>query len=109
MPASMISAATGCNAYVVGSSIAIVATGPIPGSTPISVPSITPMNAYRRLTGFSATPKPRARWLRSSMECGASAGELGPDRQLQMQADNEYADRQRRQEDAGDDRFFRAE
>ena len=43
MPASMISADTGGSAYVVGSSIASVATGPMPGSTPISVPISTPM------------------------------------------------------------------
>ena len=41
----MISADTGCSAYVVGSSIAIVATGPMPGSTPISVPSSEPISA----------------------------------------------------------------
>ena len=38
----MISADTGGSAYVIGSSIAIVGTGPMPGSTPISVPSSTP-------------------------------------------------------------------
>ena len=41
----MISAATGERLKVIGSSIAIVATGPMPGSTPISVPSITPISA----------------------------------------------------------------
>jgi hypothetical protein len=45
MPASMMSAETGSSAYVVGSNIAIVATGPIPGSTPISVPRSVPTNA----------------------------------------------------------------
>ncbi len=43
MPASMISADTGGRPKVIGSSMAMVATGPIPGSTPISVPSSTPM------------------------------------------------------------------
>jgi len=42
MPASMISADTGGSVNVTGRSIAMVATGPIPGSTPISVPSSTP-------------------------------------------------------------------
>ena len=51
----MISADTGGSAYVVGSSIAIVATGPMPGSTPISVPSSVPISAYIRLIGVSAT------------------------------------------------------
>jgi hypothetical protein len=45
MPASMMSAVTGGSAYVAGSSIAIVATGPMPGSTPISVPTSAPMKA----------------------------------------------------------------
>src|SRR4029450_2380820 len=106
MPASMISADTGCSAYVVGSSIAIVATGPMPGSTPISVPSMQPMNAYMRLTGVKATPKPVARWLRSSMSVPE---ERGPDRQLHAKSDHEDADRKRRQQQPGDDRFLVAE
>ena len=41
---SMISAVVGSlSLKVIGSSIAIVASGPMPGSTPISVPSSTPM------------------------------------------------------------------
>ena len=39
MPASMISADTGSSVKVNGSSMAMVGTGPMPGSTPISVPS----------------------------------------------------------------------
>ena len=39
----MISAATGATLKVSGSSIAMVASGPMPGSTPISVPTSTPM------------------------------------------------------------------
>ena len=38
MPASMMSADVGGTLNVIGSSIAIVASGPMPGSTPISVP-----------------------------------------------------------------------
>jgi hypothetical protein len=49
MPASMISADTGGSAYVAGSSIAMVATGPMPGSTPISVPSRQPMKAVQQV------------------------------------------------------------
>ncbi len=41
----MMSAAIGLRLKVIGSSMAIVATGPTPGSTPISVPSITPISA----------------------------------------------------------------
>ena len=43
MPASMISAETGGSPKVMGSSMAMVASGPRPGSTPMSVPSNTPM------------------------------------------------------------------
>ena len=43
MPASMISAVTGGKTNVIGSSMAIVAVGPRPGSTPIAVPRKTPM------------------------------------------------------------------
>ena len=42
MPASMMSAVTGAKEKVIGSSIAIVAVGPMPGSTPTRVPSSTP-------------------------------------------------------------------
>ncbi len=42
MPASMISADTGGKPNVIGSSMAMVAVGPSPGSTPISVPRKTP-------------------------------------------------------------------
>jgi hypothetical protein len=42
MPASMISAATGGTLKVNGNSIEMVANGPMPGSTPINVPTVTP-------------------------------------------------------------------
>jgi hypothetical protein len=45
MPASMISADSGLRLKVIGSSMAMVATGPMPGRTPISVPRIQPTNA----------------------------------------------------------------
>ena len=59
-----MSAATGERLKVIGSSMAIVATGPMPGSTPISVPSITPISAYSRWIGEIATPKPMIRLLK---------------------------------------------
>src|SRR5215472_9023703 len=100
MPASMMSADTGCNAYVVGSSMAMVATGPMPGRTPISVPTSAPINAYMRLNGVSATPNPVARWLIRSIAAGSARP--GPDRQLQLEADHEHADGERRQQDGAD-------
>ena len=42
MPASMIRAEIGGSVNVIGSSMAMVAVGPSPGSTPISVPRKTP-------------------------------------------------------------------
>jgi hypothetical protein len=60
----MISAATGLRLNVIGSSIAMVATGPMPGSTPIRVPSSTPISAYSRWIGVTATENPRARLLK---------------------------------------------
>src|SRR6266705_3818359 len=66
MPAIMISAPTGGRPNVIGSSIAIVATVPIPGSTPTSVPTSAPSRQNRTFIGENATPKPSARFERSS-------------------------------------------
>ena len=43
MPASMIRAAVGFMPKVRGTSMATVVTGPMPGSTPIAVPTTTPI------------------------------------------------------------------
>src|SRR5262245_22612631 len=67
MPASMISAATGATLKVMGSSIAIVASGPMPGSTPIRVPRKQPMKQYQRFCQVSATLKPNTRLWNSSI------------------------------------------
>src|SRR3954464_15708587 len=88
MPASMISADTGGSAYVAGSSMAMVATGPMPGSTPISVPSRQPMKAYSRLIGVNATPKPIERLEIRSMVF-SPRDEAGPHRELQVQQHDE--------------------
>ena len=58
MPASMISAPTGGRPKVIGSSIAMVATEPMPGSTPIRVPTSAPIRQNMMLYGWAATPKP---------------------------------------------------
>src|SRR5574341_2388114 len=63
----MISAATGGTLKVRGSSIAIVASGPMPGSTPISVPRNTPMKQNHRFCSDSATLNPKTRLLKSSI------------------------------------------
>jgi len=43
MPASRISADSGGSVKEIGSNMATVVTGPIPGKTPITVPSKTPI------------------------------------------------------------------
>ena len=51
-------AGTGGIPKVSGSRMEMVATGPIPGSTPTRLPTSTPRKQYIRLCGSSATPKP---------------------------------------------------
>src|ERR671914_2371643 len=58
MPASMIIALAGFMRKVSGRSIAIVAGGPRPGITPITVPSATPTRHHSRFIGCSATANP---------------------------------------------------
>src|SRR3981189_1040031 len=67
MPASMISEAVGGRWKVIGSSMAMVATGPMPGRTTISVPSMQPSSAYIRFWKETATLRPSARLLRRSI------------------------------------------
>src|SRR5258707_12223723 len=61
MPASMIIAPVGSSFIVSGSSIAMVAGGPSPGSTPITVPSTTPTTHIIRLLKVRATWNPCSR------------------------------------------------
>src|ERR1043166_1329498 len=102
----MISAATGGRLKVIGSSIAMVATGPIPGNTPISVPSITPMKQYHRFCRLSATLKPSPRLCISCSiaspppyRIARSSRLLVPRPQLERQAQppDEYRHRRNRQ------------
>src|SRR6478609_11610426 len=72
--------------------MAMVATGPMPGRTPISVPSTQPMKAYSRLIGVTATPKPVMRLETRSMvvsSCGSAGNEGGPHLDLQLQQPDE--------------------
>src|SRR5215471_17745510 len=84
MPASMIRPEVGSRWKVSGSSMAMVAIGPMPGRTPISVPISAPTSAKNRLAGVSATPNPVARLLRSSI-----ALPLGPDRDREAEPEDE--------------------
>ena len=64
----MMSADTGGTLKVIGSSMAIVASGPMPGSTPISVPRKQPTKQNHRFCSVSATLNPSIRLLNSSMQ-----------------------------------------
>src|SRR5262245_19821066 len=89
MPASMISAPSGGAPYVIGRSTAIVAIGPMPGSTPIAVPSMTPMKQKPRLTGVTAAPNPVARWPKISISADPNRDRLAE--QIDEQNDRERA------------------
>src|SRR5512138_3823725 len=58
----MIIAAVGDIVKTSGMRMAIVAVGPRPGRTPMSVPTRLPTSATRRLSGCSATANPLIRW-----------------------------------------------
>jgi hypothetical protein len=57
----MMIAAVGPMLKVTGSRIAVPATGPMPGSTPISIPSRQPVSAKSRFVGCMAVAKPAMR------------------------------------------------
>src|SRR5688572_22894192 len=67
MPAIMMSADVGFIPNVTGISSAMPAEGPMPGSTPMTVPRNTPMKVYQRLIGCRQTAKPLMMWVRVSM------------------------------------------
>src|SRR5204863_765246 len=98
MPASMISEAVGGRWKVIGSSMAMVATGPMPGRTPISVPTMQPTSAYNRFWRLSATPKPRVRLCSSSISPHSA-----DDRDVHLQAELEDDDAEDRQHDHVED------
>src|SRR5215470_17959990 len=61
MPASITIALVASRPKVAGSRMLIPASGPIPGSTPTSVPTTQPRKAYHMTSGRKATEKPRSR------------------------------------------------
>src|SRR6476620_6352417 len=98
----MIRPETGSRWKVSGNSMAMVAIGPMPGSTPMSVPISAPMNAKPRLTGVNATAKPVARlWNRSMVS------KIRPDRDGEPKADNEDRPREENETDGSRDHFPR--
>src|SRR6201989_2930618 len=58
MPASMITACVALSPNVTGSRIEMPDSGPMPGSTPTSVPTRQPRNAYQRLSNWNAIENP---------------------------------------------------
>src|SRR5215472_5021272 len=102
MPASMISAPTGGSPNVIGSSMAMVATDPVPGRTPISVPTSAPIRQNRRLYGVAATWKPSARLPRRSCMIDSLPSEARPELERQGKQLNEQQHTERRHQDAGD-------
>jgi hypothetical protein len=54
----MMIAPTGFMLSTIGSSIASAPAGPMPGSTPITVPRMAPMKANSRFWGCSAVSNP---------------------------------------------------
>src|SRR5688572_21505387 len=86
---------TGSRWNVSGSSIATVATGPMPGSTPTSVPTKQPTSAKPRFAGVRATAKPSPRLERKSIS------PLWPHRDRQADAPDEDRQRQNDERDRG--------
>src|SRR5262245_42557107 len=92
MPASMMMAPAGFMWNVSGSSIATVAGGPSPGSTPTMVPRNTPTKHHRRLVGSRATPNPCARPERiSTSEPQHARGQRHAERHREHEVEAERA------------------
>src|SRR5690349_13243151 len=122
MPASMISAPTGGRPTVIGSSMATVAMVPIPGNTPTSVTTSAPIRHSRTLTGtgidmpprkagvhctkLNTTPKPRARFDRTSPITPSLDHEFRHHLQGQTECVGEKKGAESRQTNRDDDRLF---
>src|SRR5262245_59916037 len=105
MPASMIRAPTGGSPKVIGSSIAMVATEPMPGSTPISVPPSAPMRQNNMFHGVAATEKPSARLARRACMTNSLGSEPRTTLEREVQQVDEQHQAKRRHDDAGNDGF----
>src|SRR5262249_17303533 len=79
MPASMITAWVALRPNVTGSRIEMPDNGPMPGSTPTSVPTRQPRNAYQTLSSCSATENPCSKLCRvaSTLESEWAGAEGG--------------------------------
>src|SRR3546814_5479571 len=66
MQDSMMIAEVGDMLKVSGNRMATPLAPPSPGSTPMSTPSVIPMNMYRQFMGSARTPKPAISELNAS-------------------------------------------
>src|SRR5215212_2862867 len=111
MPASMIRAPTGSSPKVIGKRMAMVAIGPTPGSTPISVPTMQPRKHRARFCSERATerPSPRLEMISdiapSDVDRGAGDDQ---DRRWWVQRIAEQADAERGHEDREEGELPRA-
>src|SRR5437588_9243464 len=106
MPASMISAPTGGSPKVIGSSIAMVATVPMPGRTPTKEPTNAPSKQNRMLYGLAATWKPIQRFTRrSDMICPPRSVKARPELEWQIEQVDEQQNAEHRHCHGGDQAF----
>src|SRR6516162_6228738 len=107
MPASMISAPTGGRPKVIGSSIAMVATEPMPGRTPTKVPTSAPSRQNRILNGLAATWKPSQRFARRSdmTYSPPESGEARPKLERQVEQVDEQQHAKQSHQRPGDKAF----
>src|SRR5699024_791049 len=112
MPQSRMSPCTGSMPKETGMRIAIAEIGPMPGSTPTTVPSSTPRRAQARLAGSSAEAKPPPRSMRVSISVpltqdpdrqihGEPVDEGNVDHECEADGEDEVADPLLRRVDAG--------
>src|SRR4030095_8194405 len=103
MPPKRIIDAVASTCDVIGSSIATVSAGPMPGSTPTAVPSVEPSSAQNRLIGVSAVAKPEASELRISIDDRSQPSRAQQRRQVQSEDLVEHQEHGIRHEEADDE------
>ena len=96
-----------------GSSTATVSAGPMPGSTPTAVPSVTPTSAHTRFASVSALAKPTPQRVERAHQRGSQSSSrrehAGRQRQLQHASEQEVgADRDARRAHAASRTGWRA-
>src|SRR5688572_13170757 len=93
MPASKISAPVGSTSKVSGNNIAMVAPGPMPGNTPISVPIRQPSAHNSRLVTEVAVRNPSSRLSISALISVPDQPGRDRNRQLQEHLEEHYTKR----------------